>query len=388
VEVAVVRTDERGEVIAELSTLVNPERPPGASHIHGLRGADLESAPLFAEVAGEVVRFLEGAVIVGHNVRFDVSFLGEELARLGISMPSAVTVCTRELAMRVLPGLGDYKLSSCCKATSVASGREHRALDDARAAAGLFSRLNASGFWRVSYERELGWAEALAWPAIEGASRLKAREEAAAKVSEDDGRLAEALRGLPEGTTGKGVTGYFTLLDEILEDRRVTEEEAAAALRFAEEAGLSRGDVEAAHAAYTRGVARAALAGDLGGGVGDEDITRVGRLLGLSDEAVAKEIAAAKAGASAPEPGSTRPLAADTSICFSGDFVPSKAAYEARAVAAGLRVANSVTKKLDALCVDDPYSLTAKSQKARTYGIRVLAAPVFLALTRPGARVR
>ena len=36
----------------------------------------------------------------------------------------------------------------------------------------------------------------------------------------------------------------------------------------------------------------------------------------------------------------------------------------------------------DVLVIDDPHSLTAKSQKARTYGIRMLTVPVFLALAR------
>ncbi len=381
VEVAVVRTDAEGRVLAELSTLVNPERNPGATHIHGLGAEDLESAPTFVEVLSEVVRFLEGAVLVGHNVKFDLAFLGEELGRLGLALPHSPRVCTRELAMRVLPSLGDYKLASCCKALGVSSGHEHQALDDARAAAGVFTRLCTSGFWRPSYETDLAVAESLSWPAIEGPARLATRGEA--RQAAPASRLGEMAERLPEGTSNGSVEGYHALLDEILEDRRVTDEEAEAAESLVSCAGLLRGDVVGAHRAYLIGVGRAALAGDLAGGIGASDLAKVARLLGLPEGAAEEALAAARTGARAPVPGATRPLRADTTVCFTGDGVPPKAALEARAVAAGLRVAGSVTKKLDVLVVDDPHSLSAKSQKARAYGIRVLAVPVFLTLARP-----
>ncbi|MDI1446442.1 exonuclease domain-containing protein [Polyangium sp. 6x1] len=380
VELAVVRTDAEGRVLAELTTLVNPERNPGATHIHGLGAEDLAGAPRFSDVLSELVRFLEGAVLVGHNVKFDLAFLAEELGRLGYAWPDAPRLCTRELAMRVLPGLGEYRLSSCCKALGVDGGNEHRALDDARAAAGVFARLNKTGFWRTSYDTELTVASSVAWPVIEGPSRIVARGEA--QASAEPSLLGAMVEGLPEGTSNGSVEGYFSVLDEILEDRRVTEEKADAARKHALGAGLLRGDVTAAHRAYLTGVARAALAGDLGGGLGASDLARVARLLGLPADSAEQALAAAQSGAAAPRPGSTRPLVPGTSICFSGDGEPTKAALEARAVAAGLRVQASVTKKLDVLVIDDPHSMTAKSQKARAYGIRVLTVPVFLTLAR------
>ena len=380
VEVAVVRTDAEGRVLGELSTLVNPERNPGATHIHGLGVEDLAGAPRFSEVLSELVRYLEGAVLVGHNVRFDLAFLTEELGRLGLVLPDAPRLCTRELAMRLLPGLGEYRLSSCCKALGVDGGHEHRALDDARAAAGVFAGLNKTGFWRTSYERELASAASMVWPVIEGPSRIAVRGEA--QASAEPSPLGVMVEGLPEGTSNGSAEGYFGVLDEILEDRRVTEEKAEAARRHVEGAGLLRGDIVAAHRAYLTGVARTALAGDLSGGLGASDLARVARLLGLPADSAEQALAAARSGAAAPWPGATRPLRPETSICFSGDGEPSKAALEARAVAAGLRVQGSVTKKLDVLVIDDPHSLTAKSQKARTYGIRVLTVPVFLALAR------
>jgi DNA polymerase-3 subunit epsilon len=45
--------------------------------------------------------------------------------------------------------------------------------------------------------------------------------------------------------------------------------------------------------------------------------------------------------------------------------------------AAGLEVADSVTKKLDILVVADPHTQSGKARKARQYGTRIVHEPVF-----------
>jgi DNA polymerase-3 subunit epsilon len=135
IEVAVVRLDASGNVLSEFSTLVDPERNPGATHIHGLSAEDLEGAPRFAQVLGELIRHLDGAVIVGHNVMFDISFLREELLRTGMTVPMFPFLCTRDLTQVVFPKLGEYRLAACCRAFKIIQGTEHQALEDARATA-------------------------------------------------------------------------------------------------------------------------------------------------------------------------------------------------------------------------------------------------------------
>jgi DNA polymerase-3 subunit epsilon len=84
-EVGIVRA--RGDVIFDTyQTLVNPQRPisPGAARVNGLSDADVSQSPLFAEIAGQVLDRLEGAVLVCHNAPFDLGFLDAELSRLGL----------------------------------------------------------------------------------------------------------------------------------------------------------------------------------------------------------------------------------------------------------------------------------------------------------------
>src|SRR3984957_7004683 len=63
---------------------LNPERAidEGAMAVHGIKRADLDDKPKFAEVAEERIGFLSGAALVIHNAAFDVAFLDAELARL------------------------------------------------------------------------------------------------------------------------------------------------------------------------------------------------------------------------------------------------------------------------------------------------------------------
>ncbi len=78
------------------STLVNPERPipPIASTIHGIYDKDVADAPTLSAVADRLRSMTANAIIVGHNVRFDLSFL----PFLG-SRPS---LCTLQLARRLI----------------------------------------------------------------------------------------------------------------------------------------------------------------------------------------------------------------------------------------------------------------------------------------------
>ena len=75
-EIAVLRCD--GEKIIEtFDTLLNPGRPisPGAARVNGLKDTDLIDAPQFGDIAEQVMLLVRNAVIVCHNVPFDLGFL-------------------------------------------------------------------------------------------------------------------------------------------------------------------------------------------------------------------------------------------------------------------------------------------------------------------------
>jgi DNA polymerase III epsilon subunit-like protein len=86
VEVAVVTVNRDGSIEEEFETLVNPLRDIGPTWIHGIDSAMVRDAPTFADVAHHVASRVDGAVVAGHNVRFDMRMLGLEFERAGIDI--------------------------------------------------------------------------------------------------------------------------------------------------------------------------------------------------------------------------------------------------------------------------------------------------------------
>jgi hypothetical protein len=106
IEIAIVRFSG-GVATNQWESLCQPGRRVPA-YIIKLTGIDddlLEHAPSFEEIAGTAVELLAGAIIVGHNVDFDLGFLNEELKRIG--QPPLVNdrIDTLALASRLLPGI-------------------------------------------------------------------------------------------------------------------------------------------------------------------------------------------------------------------------------------------------------------------------------------------
>jgi DNA polymerase-3 subunit epsilon len=124
---------------------LNPERevPYQAFEVHGLSTEFLRDKPRFAELADDMLSFIEGAMLVMHNAAFDFGFLNAELDRL--ARPSLRWDCvvdTLALARRRHPG-APCSLDALCKRYGVdLSEREkHGALLDCRLLAAVYVEL-------------------------------------------------------------------------------------------------------------------------------------------------------------------------------------------------------------------------------------------------------
>jgi DNA polymerase-3 subunit epsilon len=129
----------RGEVVEEFVTLVNPGRKiePFVARLTGITDRMVADAPPISEVMPRFERFVEGSVLVGHNVHFDCSFVA---AARGLPLPNPV-LDTLKLARCLVPGLRRYRLSSLVSHFGVRAMPNHRALSDAAATAGVFLKL-------------------------------------------------------------------------------------------------------------------------------------------------------------------------------------------------------------------------------------------------------
>uniref|UniRef100_A0A486XQF9 DNA-directed DNA polymerase n=1 Tax=Rheinheimera sp. BAL341 TaxID=1708203 RepID=A0A486XQF9_9GAMM len=133
-----------GEVLDSFSTLINPERhiPSFISRLTGISNAMVADAPKFADIANQLSEFLQGAVFVAHNAKFDYSFIRSEFARceLPFDMPQLCTVVNMR---RYYPGLQSYSLGKLCEEFDIKLTNHHRALADATATVELLKMINA-----------------------------------------------------------------------------------------------------------------------------------------------------------------------------------------------------------------------------------------------------
>jgi DNA polymerase III epsilon subunit family exonuclease len=129
-EVAVLRCMGE-EIIDSFDSLLNPERllSPGAARVNGLKDSDLKKAPRFADVVDQVLALIQDAVIVCHNVPFDLGFLSSELGRINKGLPTVFTLDTLEMARRHFD-FDSNSLQSIAQWLNIEVAAAHCALDD------------------------------------------------------------------------------------------------------------------------------------------------------------------------------------------------------------------------------------------------------------------
>ena len=288
VEVAVVRMTSSGAVVDEWSTLVDPEGPVRHGRVHGIFTSHVQGAPVFGDVAGDLLARMDGAVCVAHNARFDSAFLAAELGRVGVDAPQQ-WACTLELVVRLEFGLF-RSLRACCATLGVPHAGAHSALGDARSAAHLLSFLLA-----LAYERDIELSipdpfQAGSVPAESG--RVLHRPVQVERPKLRRGSAApHAAPALPVADAG-AVLAYMELLDDVLEDRVITPEEVQSLVTLAAEWALSPKDLAALHRHFVRELAVAALADGVLERHEVEDLRAVADLLSVDRDVVFADLVA------------------------------------------------------------------------------------------------
>jgi len=149
---------------------LNPERdvPYAAFEVHGLSFEFLRDKPRFAELADDMLSFIEGAMLVMHNAAFDFGFLNAELDR--VARPALRwdrVVDTLALARRRHPG-APCSLDALCKRYGIdLSKREkHGALLDCRLLACVYAELIGGHQTRLDFAVNGGQVALLAAHAV------------------------------------------------------------------------------------------------------------------------------------------------------------------------------------------------------------------------------
>lgn len=367
VEIAVLTMDCDGRVHDEFETLVQPMRDVGPTWIHGVDASMVRGAPTFADVAHHVASRLDGAVIVGHNISFDMRMIGNELTSAGIEIHWGSALDTLRATR--------CKLGQACEEHGIDLDNAHRAIADARATARLL--------FATRHRYPDPCAPARAHPLQVTPLRVRARE-GHIEVLPPAPYLAALARGMH---TSVDVAPYVQLLDVAMADLKLTPDERLALRGLAADLGLDDQAVARAHREFLNGLIDAALEDCV---VTDDEynqLCRAAALLEVDLGAVMSRIEPFRAFIE------NMVLTPGLTVCFTGQgqhngSLVDRASQELMASQHGLTVAKSVTKKgPDLVVAADGDSRSSKARKARQQGIAICSFSDFIVALESGRPV-
>jgi DNA polymerase III subunit epsilon len=159
IEIGGVELIDRKPTGRHFHRYINPQREvdEGALSVHGITNEFLSDKPLFADVADELMAFLDGAELIIHNAPFDVMFLDYELGRLPNLRKRVEDKCTvvdtLALARHKHPGQKN-SLDALCRRYDVDNSQRelHGALLDAEILADVYLMMTGGQTALFSYE--------------------------------------------------------------------------------------------------------------------------------------------------------------------------------------------------------------------------------------------
>ena len=369
VEFACVTISE-GRIVDEYESLVQPDRDLGPVHVHGITPTMVESAPPFEAIAADIAARLDGAVLVAHNISFDLRMLGQEVDRVrGMRLDVGAGVCTYRLT--------GEKLAVAAERAGLAPP-DHSALTDARVAAELLLICGPDAVALADASRASCRAPGQpggltvrrpgAPPRRGALSVLAARTSWPSSVSD-----SEAL--------------YLDALDRCLDDGELSENERSWLSVTASVLQISDRHRVLLHRRYFDLLVERILAD----GIVSEQEQRLHSQVAAALEIEADELSSDVPDSRAAESASSRLLEPGAKVCFTGsaaiDGGPiTRSELERMARAIGIEVVEAVTKRCGLLVAADPMSRSGKARRARELGVRVISVADFVELATEGRR--
>ncbi|MGL4873180.1 MAG: 3'-5' exonuclease [Clostridium sp.] len=157
IQIAAIRLNKDGEEIETFERFIKPSKSVGKSaYVHGFTDEELNKRGESKEVVfREFLKFIEGKVVVGHNVNYDISILSSELNRLNMEKILVKGVYdTLEIYRRFHGDLKNHKLEYLSEVFQVSNKPTHDALDDIRATGEILTKEINKRIKMESKERE------------------------------------------------------------------------------------------------------------------------------------------------------------------------------------------------------------------------------------------
>lgn len=390
VEVGVVLLDDEGTMEQEWTTLVNPQRDVGPTHVHGIHARDVVDAPLFADIAAYLVGLLSGRTLVAHNQAFDLRFLRAELASNGYGLPESYAALCTMLWSRA--AFGAAKLSEVCAVLGIDNPSAHAALADARATAAVVGvLLEAAGHSR-RWDDDV--VKAVFPLASDGSTAMRkvgrSVTPSAAMAFVDTAALPLWERvGIPVDASDPAAAVYLDMLTRVLEDGLISTAEYSRLEAIAEVAHLDADRILALHSEYLEAAVAEAVAD---GVVSDDERRELAQIATILDQPMPELSASGSAdrpvgelvqklrveGGSEVQPTAAAfTLVPGGRVVFTGTMSRPREVW-ARAIADAGFITGSVTKNCVVLVAEDPASQSGKAKTARAHGIPVVTEAEFI----------
>lgn len=382
IEIAIITLNSQGGIIDSYETLVNPERDLGPTHIHQISAGMVYEAPRFNDIAGDVVQYLAGKHLVGHNISYDYRFLKHEFKRLNMDIPESQLSCTLNISRKVEPDLPCRKLESLCQYFNITNENKHSAFSDCYATAMLFQTLlrkHQLEFPQINVNGDQFWPE-LPVNNIQYKRKQYVKKEKGNYISHLIGRLPNSSFAEVESLD------YLNLLDHILADRRISTQESEALFEFAAIHALSKQAVISLHHTYLNNIVKIALLDGVITKVEMNDIREIAEILNIGAEDLEQIIDSCQCNLPQGECAgkSAGRVYQGKSVCFTGTLssmtngrLLTREEAQSIALEHGLTIKSGVTKDLDFLVAADPDSMSGKAKKARQYHIKIMAEQAF-----------
>lgn len=383
VEIGILKIDGNGNFVESFETLINPNRDVGATFIHGITANMLCDAPTFDEIAIDVLRILDGSIIVAHNAQFDLRFLEYELNNAGFDIINLPFLCTLQLARTNLDFLPSKKLECLCDYYDIEYVNKHSAMEDCKATCKIFME-----FYNNEKIDTMGF-EPFVLSNIQS-KNLSIGRTLTRKISKDLAKnfkspFVKLISKLPEiESENDGEKQYLSILDDVLLDRIVTDQELDSILEIAQEYSITKEILQNLNIKYLKNLIRVYLEDNYISGQEIIDIEKVKKILLLDHINTDKIIYDLRKEHSKKINCLGNNKLEGKSVCFTGQLnskidktIISRNKAQEIATCKGLIVKNNVIKNLDYLVLSDVHSQSGKAKKARKYGVSLISENAF-----------
>lgn len=143
IEIAMIKLNYDFRPIDQFHSYINPLKDTGPVHVHNITNDMVEHAPVFPELADQVLSFLsDETTIVAHNIDFDMKFIKRELRKIEAigEHHRFRTFCTLKTARQYF-NFGSNKLEDLCTHFKIVNRKAHSAMGDTLATAELLERM-------------------------------------------------------------------------------------------------------------------------------------------------------------------------------------------------------------------------------------------------------